>query len=143
MNAYQLPYLSLFRGCIILRCVCFFLIFSLNYQQGVTQYCICIDKWEEITKLCLQTNQKQTYRHIWIWQKFTIWKGWIIFWLSPKLWSWHELCLPCFLPARSTRIHASLRNQNKCKSSIRILKWLSFHKRRKSSLGEIWESCIV
>ena len=35
MNAYDLSYLSLFRGCIILRCVCFFLIFSLNYQQTV------------------------------------------------------------------------------------------------------------
>ena len=38
MNAYQLPYLSLFRGCIILRCVRFFLIFSLNYQQGLYLY---------------------------------------------------------------------------------------------------------
>ena len=38
MNAHQLPYLSLFRGCIILRCVRFFLIFSLNYQQGLYLY---------------------------------------------------------------------------------------------------------
>ena len=38
MNAYQLPYLSLFRGCIILRCVRFFLIFSFNYQQGLYLY---------------------------------------------------------------------------------------------------------
>ena len=29
MNAYHLPYLLLFRGCIIVRCVCFFLIFLL------------------------------------------------------------------------------------------------------------------
>ena len=36
MNACHLPYLSLLRGCIILRLVRFFLIFSLNYQQGVT-----------------------------------------------------------------------------------------------------------
>ena len=64
MNAYQLPYLSLFRGCIILRCVRFFLIFSLNYQQGVTRCCIRIDKWEEITKSSLQTNQKQTYIYL-------------------------------------------------------------------------------
>ena len=78
MNAYQLPYLSLFRGCIILRCVRFFLIFSLNYQQGVTRCCIRIDKWEEITKSSLQTNQKQTYGYIWIWQKFTVWKGWLL-----------------------------------------------------------------
>ena len=35
--------LSRFRDCIIL-CVCFFQIFSLNYQQGVTHCCICIDK---------------------------------------------------------------------------------------------------
>ena len=32
------------------------LIFSLNYQQGVTQCCIRIDKWEDITKSSLQTN---------------------------------------------------------------------------------------
>ena len=38
MNACHLPYLSLFRGCIILRRVRFFFIFSLNYQQGVTVY---------------------------------------------------------------------------------------------------------
>ena len=31
----HLPYLSLFRGCIILRYVCLFQIFSLNYQQTV------------------------------------------------------------------------------------------------------------
>ena len=36
MNLYQqLSYLLLFRGYIILRCVCFFVIFS-HYQQGVT-----------------------------------------------------------------------------------------------------------
>ena len=29
----------------------------------------------------------------------------------------HDLCLPCFLPARFTRMRASLRNQNKCKPS--------------------------
>ena len=33
--------------------VCFFLIFSLNHQQGVTQCCIHINKWEEITKSTL------------------------------------------------------------------------------------------
>ena len=54
----------LFRDCIILRCVRFFLIFSLNYQQGVTRCCIRIDKWEEITKSSLQTNQKQTYIYL-------------------------------------------------------------------------------
>ena len=31
---------------------------------------------------------------------------------------WHELCSPCFLPARFTRMRTSLRNQNKCKPSI-------------------------
>ena len=40
MNAYHLPHLSLFRGFIIMRCVHFFLIFSLNYQQGVKRCCI-------------------------------------------------------------------------------------------------------
>ena len=35
MHACYLPHLALFRGCIILRCVCFFLIFALNYQQTV------------------------------------------------------------------------------------------------------------
>ena len=78
INAYQLPYLSRFRGCIVLRCVLFFLIFSLNYQQGVTRCCVRIDKWEEITKSSLQTNQKQIYGYIWIWQNFTIWKGWLL-----------------------------------------------------------------
>ena len=28
---------------------------------------------------------------------------------------WHELCSPCFFPARFTRMRATLRNQNKCK----------------------------
>ena len=78
MNAYRLPYLPRFRGCIILRCICFFLIFSLNYQQGVTRCCIPIDKWQEITKSRLQTNQKQTYGYIWILQKFTVSKGWLL-----------------------------------------------------------------
>ena len=78
MNVYQLPYLSRFRGFIILRCVSFFLFFSLNYQQGVTRCCIRINKWEEITKSSLQTNQKQTYGYIWIWQKFTVSKGWLL-----------------------------------------------------------------
>ena len=130
MNAYQLPYLSLFRGCIILRCVCFFLIFSLNYQQGVTRCCIRIDKWEEITKSSLQTNQKQTYEYIWIWQKFTVSKGWLLHFLNlnniPNLpqifliaeaWLGLTLCSPCFLPARFTRMRPNLRNQNKCKPS--------------------------
>ena len=40
MNAYHLPYSSLFIGCIILICVRFFLIVCLNYQQGVTRCCI-------------------------------------------------------------------------------------------------------
>ena len=130
MNAYQLPYLSLFRGCIILRCVRFFLIFSLNYQQGVTRCCIRIDKWEEITKSSLQTNQKQTYEYIWIWQKFTVSKGWLLHFLNlnniPNLpqifviaeaWLGLTLCSPCFLPARFTRMLTNLRNQNKCKPS--------------------------
>ena len=130
MNAYQLPYLSRFRGYIILRCVRFFLIFSVNYQQGVTRCCICIDKWEEITKSSLQTNQKQTYEYIWIWQKFTVSKGWLLHFLNlnniPNLpqifliaeaWLGLTLCSPCFLPARFTRIRANLRNQNKSKPS--------------------------
>ena len=46
MNVCHLPYLSLFRGCIILRRVCFFLIFSLNYQQGVTVvFVLTNEKW--------------------------------------------------------------------------------------------------
>ena len=120
----------LFRDCIILRCVRFFLIFSLNYQQGVTRCCIRIDKWEEITKSSLQTNQKQTYEYIWIWQKFTFSKGWLLHFLNlnniPNLpqifviaeaWLGLTLCSPCFLPARFTRMLANLRNQNKCKPS--------------------------
>ena len=130
MNAYQLPYWSRFRGCVILSCVRFFLIFSLNYQQGVTRCCIRIDKWEEITKSSLQTNQKQTYEYIWIWQKFTVSKGWLLHFLNlnniPNLpqifviaeaWLGLTLCSPCFLPARFTRMLANLRNQNKCKPS--------------------------
>ena len=42
MNAYQLPSLSRFKGCIILRCVCFFLIFFLNYQSKAN-LCIHLD----------------------------------------------------------------------------------------------------
>ena len=32
----------------------------------------------------------------------------------------HDLCLSCFLPARFTRMRASLQNQNKCKPSIKL-----------------------
>ena len=53
MNAYHLPYSPL--GCIILRCVCFFLIFSPKYQQKARWCCRCINKWEEITKSSLWT----------------------------------------------------------------------------------------
>ena len=56
MNAYQLPYLSLFRVCIILRCVRFFLIFLLIINR------------ESHGVVLVSTNEKrlqnQVYRQI-------------------------------------------------------------------------------
>ena len=46
------------KDSIILRCARFFLIFYLNYQQGITWCCICIDKWHE------KRLQNQVYGHI-------------------------------------------------------------------------------
>ena len=58
MNAYHLPYLSLFRGCIILRHFCFFLIFSLNYQQGVTVAFISTNEKRLQNQVYKQINKK-------------------------------------------------------------------------------------
>ena len=138
MNAHQLPYLSLFRGCIILRCVGFFLIFSLNYHQGATPCRIRIHKWEDYKIKFTDKSKVNLWIHLDL-AKVRRLKGltslYIISYLHflnlnniltlPKLWSslklglvWHDLCSPCFLPARFTRLHASLQNQNKCKPSI-------------------------
>ena len=84
----------------------------------------------------------QSYGYIWTWQKFTVWKSWIllIYIVSylhililnniltlPKLslllklrLIWPDLCLACFLPARFMPMRASLQNQNKCNSSIQV-----------------------
>ena len=138
MNACHLLHLSLFRGCIILTRVYIFLIFSLNCEQGDTV--VSYRQMRGDYKISFTNELKENLWIIWIWQKFTVWKGWflhryIISYLHflnlnnimtlPKLFLslrlgliWHDLCLPCFLPARFRRMGVSLRNQNKCNSSI-------------------------
>ena len=133
MPSHLPPYLSLFRGCIILRCVRFFLIFSLNYQQGARWWCICIGKWEEITKSSLYIGKLKAN----LWTHLNLAKvhclkeftsPYIISYLHflklnniliiPKLSLlllkltfdsfddfWHNLCLPCFLPAWFMHMH--------------------------------------
>ena len=59
--------------------LCFLLIINRESHSVVF---ISTYKWEQITKSSLQTNQKQTYGYIWIWQKFTVWKGWLLLILS-------------------------------------------------------------
>ena len=128
--------LSLFRGCIILRYVCFFQIFSLNYQQMVLylyqqmrrNYKI---KFTEKLKANLSIYLNLTkVQHL---KELT--SPYIISYLHflnlnnilalPKLLPllklhliWYDLCLPRFLPARFTHMHTSLQTQNKCKLSI-------------------------
>ena len=139
MNAYHLHYLSLFRGCIILRCVRFFLIFSLNCQQRARRRCIRIRNWEEITKSSFKGKLKA---NLWIHldlakvhrlkELTTPYIASYLHFLNsndiltlPKFlpslklrFIWRNLYLPCFLPARFTCMRASLPNQNKCKRSI-------------------------
>ena len=125
----------LFRDCIILRCVRFFLIFSLNYQQGLYLY----------RQLRRDYNIKFTDKskaNLWIHldlAKVHRLKGltspYIISYLhflnlnniltlsqtsvvAKAGFDLTRLISPCFLPARFTHMRASLRNQNKCKSSI-------------------------
>ena len=136
MNACHLPYLSLLRGCIILRCVHFFVIFSLNYQQRVTVV------WQMRRDYKINFTNKlkaNLWIHLDLGNTHHL-KGLIspdlvsylyflnlnnIMTLFPKLLSslklgliWHDLCLPCFLPARFRCMPISLQNQNKCKLSI-------------------------
>ena len=59
--------------------LCF--LFIINRESHSVVF-ISTYKWEQITKSSLQTNQKQTYGYIWIWQKFTVWKGWLLLLLS-------------------------------------------------------------
>ena len=137
MNAYHLLYLSIFRGSIILRFVCFFLIFSLNYQQGVTGVVflchIRIDKWGDYKiKFTDKLNLAKTHRLKGLtYSPYNI-VSYLHFHpdiLTPQTFVIAEagfdltglmfvICLPCFLPARFTHMCASLRNQNKCKPSI-------------------------
>ena len=137
MNAYHLLYLSIFRGSIILRFVCFFLIFSLNYQQGVTGVVflchIRIDKWGDYKiKFTDKLNLSKTHRLKGLtYSPYNI-VSYLHFHpdiLTPQTFVIAEagfdltglmfvICLPCFLPARFTHMCASLRNQNKCKPSI-------------------------
>ena len=151
MNAYDLPYLSLFRGCIILRCVTSFKFFILIVSR---QCCIHLGKWEEITKSSLQTNYKLThgYIHLDLAKVQYLKELTSPYWplvieltfpyihflnlnniltlpkLSPSLnlgFIWYGLCLPCFLPARFTCMRVSLRNENKSKPSIEALLLIS------------------
>ena len=137
MNAYHLLYLSIFRGSIILRFVCFFLIFSLNYQQGVTGVVflchIRIDKWGDYKiNFTDKLNLAKTHRLKGLtYSPYNI-VSYLHFHpdiLTPQTFVIAEagfdltglifvICLPCFLPARFTHMCASLRNQNKCKPSI-------------------------
>ena len=141
MNAYQLPYLLLFRGCIILRCVRFFLIFFSKLSTGSHTVLYLYRQMRRDYKIKFTDKSKA---NLWIHldlAKVHRLKGLSslyiisylhflnlnnILWLSPKLCLslklglvWHKLYLPCFLPARFTRMHAaySLRNQNKYKPS--------------------------
>ena len=134
MNAYYLPYLSLFTasGCIILRCVCFILIFPLNYQQGARRCCICIGYKIMETKLWTnldlakvhrlkKLNSPYIYRFL---SSYLILNNILTLPILSLLLKlrliWHDLYLACFLPARFMSMRASLRNQNKCKSSKQV-----------------------
>ena len=139
MNAYHLPYSSLFIGCIILICVRFFLIVCLNYQQGVTRCCISYRQMRRGYKSKFTDKSKANL--IWIHLELAkvhrlkgLTSPYIVSYLRflnlnnilalPQTFVFaeagllrHDLCLLCFLPARFTRMRASLRNQNKCKPS--------------------------
>ena len=132
----HLSYLSLFRGCIILRYVCLFQIFSLNYQQTVLYL------YQQMRRNYKIKSTEKLKANLWIYLNLTkvhhlkeLTSPYIISYLHflnlnniltlPKLSPslklcliWDDLCLPCFSPARFTRMHASLWNQNKCKPSI-------------------------
>ena len=138
MNLYQqLSYLLLFRGYIILRCVCFFVIFS-HYQQGVTVLYL----YQQMRRDYKIKFTDKSKTNLWLYLDLTKVNRWnrltslyiisylhflkLIFWLSPKLFCsslklglvWHKSRSPCFLPARFKCIYTSFRNQNKCKPSI-------------------------
>ena len=143
MNAYHLPYWSLFpaSSCIILGCVCFFLVFLLIINREPDGVVIVLANEKRL--------QNQVYRQIKrkLMDKLDLAKvhhlkelnsSYIISYLHflsltniltlPKLSPplklhliWHNLRLACFLPARLTRMHVCLRNQNKCKPSIEII----------------------
>ena len=104
MNLYQqLSYLLLFRGYIILRCVCFFVIFS-HYQQGVTVLYL----YQQMRRDYKIKFTDKSKTNLWLYLDLTKVNRWnrltslyiisylhflkLIFWLSPKLfvrhWSW-------------------------------------------------------
>ena len=151
MNPYHLPYLSLFTasGCIILRCVRFFQIFSLNYQEGARRAAFVLANKNRLPN---QVYSKKTEIKLWIHLHLAkvhrlkeLNSPYIVSYLHililntiltlPKLslplklqLIWHDLCLACFLPVRFTHMHPSLQNQNqnKCQPSIRCTKVSSF-----------------
>ena len=142
MNAYQLPYLSLFRVCIVLICVCFFLIFSLNYKRSHT---VLYSYWQMKRDYKIKFTDKSkanlwiyldlakvhrlkgltspyivSYLHFLNLDNILILTQTLVFAEAGFGLTW--MMLPCFLPARFTHMHASLRNQNKCKQSMVVLK---------------------
>ena len=144
MNACHiwLPYLQLYRGCIILRRVRLFLIFSLNYQQGVTVVFVStklqdyninftnklkVNLWIHLNLTEVHHLKGLTSPYVVSYLHFLNLNSSIILLLSPNFcrhwgWVWRDLCLLCFLPARFRCMRVSLRNQNKCKLSIATIR---------------------
>ena len=134
MSAYHLPYLSLFRGCALFWDISTFLstgshTLLYSYRQMRRDYKI---KFTDQLKanLWIHLDLAKVHR-----LKKELASPYIVSYLHflnlsniltlPKLslslklgLIWHDLCLSRFLPARFTRMRASLRNQNKCKPSI-------------------------
>ena len=143
MSAYHLSYLSLFRGCTLFWDVStfWFFLFIINREShGVVFVSTNEKRLQNQVYRPIKSKLMDTFGSgIWFGSPFE--KGltspYIVYYLhflnlnnimtlsklslSLKLGLiWHDLCLPCFLPARFTRMRASLRNQNKCKPSIGI-----------------------
>ena len=143
MSAYHLSYLSLFRGCALFWDIStfWFFLFIINREPHSVVFVSTNEKrLQNQVYRPIKSKLMDTFGSgIWFGSPFE--KGltspYIVFYLhflnlnniltlsklslSLKLGLiWHDLCLPCFLPARFTRMRASLRNQNKCKPSIGI-----------------------
>ena len=129
MNAYQLPHLSLFRGCIILRCVHFFLSFSLNYRQMRRDYKITftdkskinlwihldlakVQRFKGLTSLCiisylhfLNLNNILTLSKIFVVAEAVLNLTWIMFALFFCLPDLHACALVYEIKSNASRLH--------------------------------------